>query len=79
MIPSGKSMEEVEAFVRRLVKDKLEDGQLIESAMTIKDVEVVIQSFTRVFRAMYHDRIPYPSTDAPPAPAPPLARKKRVK
>lgn len=60
MIPKGKAMEEVERFVRKLISDKLEDGQLIDSKLTLKDIDTIIESFMRVFRGMYHERIPYP-------------------
>ncbi len=60
MIPSGKTMIEVEEFVRKLIRDKLDDGQLLDSGLTIKDLETVVQSFLRVFKGMYHERIPYP-------------------
>jgi len=60
MIPSGKSLDKVEEFVRVLIKDKLEDGQLLETTFTIKDIELITKSFMRVFKGMYHERIPYP-------------------
>ncbi|MDR2939980.1 MAG: HDIG domain-containing protein [Clostridiales bacterium] len=63
LIPSGKSMQEVEVFIRKLVNDKLNDGQLLESNLTIKDIEDIIKSFMRVFRGMYHERIAYPADD----------------
>ncbi|MDR1689289.1 MAG: HDIG domain-containing protein [Clostridiales bacterium] len=60
MIPKDKPLEEVEAFVRSLIKDKLDDGQLAESGLTIKDVDTAAKAFMRVFKGMYHERIPYP-------------------
>ncbi len=60
MIPSGKSMDEVSQFIKDLIRDKLDDGQLLDSGLTIKDLDTIIKSFMRVFRGMYHERIPYP-------------------
>lgn len=60
MMPSGKTMEEVEVFARTLVKDKLDDGQLTDSTLTLRDIDTIIKSFMRVFKGMYHERIPYP-------------------
>lgn len=60
--PSGKTHDEVEAFVRTLIKDKLDDGQLIDSMLTIKDLDTIASSFMRVFKGMYHERIPYPKS-----------------
>jgi putative nucleotidyltransferase with HDIG domain len=60
MIPKGKTMDEVAEFTTRLVRDKLDDGQLRDSTLTIRDLDTVVNSFMRVFRGMYHERIPYP-------------------
>ena len=60
IVPSGKTMTETEAFVRMLIKDKLDDGQLEESGLTIKDLNTIALAFMRVFKGMYHERIPYP-------------------
>ncbi len=59
-ISAGKSMAEVEMLVRKLVKDKLEDGQLVDSQLTIGDVETIINAFLIVFKGMHHERVPYP-------------------
>jgi len=63
MIPTGKGMKEVAAFTTQLVRDKLDDGQLRDSTLTIRDLDTVVNSFMRVFRGMYHERIPYPVED----------------
>lgn len=60
MIPSGKTMPEVETFVNQLIKDKLDDGQLIDSNLTMKDIETISKAFMSIFKGMYHERIPYP-------------------
>ncbi|MCL2353336.1 MAG: HDIG domain-containing protein [Defluviitaleaceae bacterium] len=58
-----KKLEEMEAFVRRLIKDKLDDGQLDASGLAIKDLDTIALSFMRVFKGMHHDRVPYPSIE----------------
>lgn len=60
MIPSGKTMTEIESFVKTLIKDKLDDGQLKDSQLTIADLDTIVQSFMGIFKGMYHERIPYP-------------------
>lgn len=65
MIPSGKTMVEVEEFVKTLIKDKLDDGQLNDSGLSIKDLTTIRKSFMRVFKGMYHERIPYPEGKKP--------------
>lgn len=64
LIPTGKTMDEVMELITKLVRDKLDDGQLRDSMLTIRDLDTVVHSFMRVFRGMYHERIPYP-TDEP--------------
>lgn len=60
MIPSGKTMEEIESFVKTLIKDKLDDGQLKNSQLTIADLDTIVKSFMGIFKGMYHERVPYP-------------------
>jgi putative nucleotidyltransferase with HDIG domain len=64
MTREGAKIEEMDAFVRMLIKDKLEDGQLNESGLSIKDLDNIAKAFMRVFRGMYHERVPYPSGTA---------------
>lgn len=64
MIPTGKTMAEIESFVKSLIKDKLDDGQLNDSGLTIKDLDVIAGSFMGIFKGMYHERIPYPEDKA---------------
>ncbi len=50
----------VEAIVRKMVKQKLEEGQLDECPLYISDIEKIIASFSKVLKGMYHERIEYP-------------------
>ena len=61
MTREGAKIEEMDAFVRMLIKDKLEDEQLNESGLSIKDLDNIAKAFMRVFKGMYHERVPYPS------------------
>ncbi|MCL2360959.1 MAG: HDIG domain-containing protein [Defluviitaleaceae bacterium] len=60
MMPKLKSPEEVEGKIRELVNSRLASGQLADSQLSIKDVEIIMQSFIRVLKGMYHERITYP-------------------
>lgn len=60
VISKRKTKEDVAIFVRSLIKDKLMEGQLLDSNLTIKDIDVIEKSFIRVLNGMYHERIPYP-------------------
>ncbi|MCL2573361.1 MAG: HDIG domain-containing protein [Defluviitaleaceae bacterium] len=61
MTREGSKIEEMYAFVRMLIKDKLEDGQLNDSGLSIRDLDTIAKAFMRVFKGMYHERVPYPS------------------
>ncbi|MDD4586857.1 MAG: HDIG domain-containing protein [Heliobacteriaceae bacterium] len=50
----------IEGLVRKLIKDKLHDGQLEESDLTFKDLDRVAQAFCRVLNGTYHTRLEYP-------------------
>lgn len=50
----------IEAVVRRLIRDRLEDGQLDECDLTLKDLDRIAHAFVRVLTGMYHQRIEYP-------------------
>ncbi len=60
MYNQGKNIDEIKIIVASLIKDKLDDGQLLDSGLTIKDLEVIKNSFINVFKGMYHERIAYP-------------------
>jgi putative nucleotidyltransferase with HDIG domain len=60
MFNKGKTIDEIKLIVEDLIKDKLNDGQLLDSGLTIKDISTIQQAFIKVFKGMYHERIAYP-------------------
>jgi putative nucleotidyltransferase with HDIG domain len=50
---------QVEGLVRRVIKDKLHDGQLDECALTFRDLEIIAAAFTRVLSGIFHSRVEY--------------------
>ncbi|MGQ9475905.1 MAG: HD family phosphohydrolase [Actinomycetota bacterium] len=52
---------QLEQLVRNMVQERLEDGQLDESGLTLSDLEKITREFTRVLCGMYHVRVEYPS------------------
>lgn len=55
-----KSMDEIELFIDELIKEKIEDKQLVDSKLTFGDVEKIKACFMRIFKGMYHGRVEYP-------------------
>lgn len=53
----------IRSLVDRLVDQRLQDGQLDESPLTFRDLEVIASTFERVLTASLHRRIKYPSPE----------------
>lgn len=50
----------LEQLIKRVIQQKLDDGQLSESDLTLKDLDRIITSFTQILISIYHTRIEYP-------------------
>lgn len=50
----------IEVFVRKIIKDKLEDGQLGECDLTFRELDTIAQSFVKILTGIFHSRIEYP-------------------
>jgi cyclic-di-AMP phosphodiesterase PgpH len=50
----------IEAVIRKIIKDRLNDGQLDECDITLKDLDTLAESFMRTLNGIYHARIEYP-------------------
>jgi putative nucleotidyltransferase with HDIG domain len=50
----------IEQIVRKMVKLKLEEGQLDDCELYISDIDKIIDSFNKMLKGMYHARIQYP-------------------
>ncbi len=51
----------LEQLVRSLIAERLQDGQLSESNLTMGDLEAMSKTFVRILSSMYHERIEYPA------------------
>ena len=59
-LPPDTSDQEARDTVKRIVEARISDGQLSQSSLSRAELELVMQSFVRVWRRMRHRRIPYP-------------------
>lgn len=50
----------MEGFVRELIRDKLIEGQLNECDLSLKDLDIIAESFGKVLSGIYHQRVEYP-------------------
>lgn len=53
----------VEGLIRKLLKEKLEDGQLDECHLTLKNLDSIANAFTNVLCGIFHDRVEYPEVN----------------
>ena len=55
-----KNPDTIRAMVDKIVGERLEDGQLSDSDLTLRDVQRVKDAFCELLLGVYHERIPYP-------------------
>lgn len=53
------TQEEIEAKVNKIFTERLNDGQLSDSPLTLKDIKIIAMTFNKVLRGMQHERIKY--------------------
>lgn len=58
---SEPTQHRVREVVEHIVRQRLEQGQLREAPLTMRQLERVKEEFTRVLTGMYHSRIDYPA------------------
>lgn len=56
--------EDIENFIVKLVRGKLEDGQLSDSPLTLQDIDRICSACTTVLVGVFHERIEYPDMPA---------------
>ncbi|MGZ4032072.1 MAG: HD family phosphohydrolase, partial [Tumebacillaceae bacterium] len=50
----------IESVIHKIIKDRLNDGQLDECDLTLKDLDKAADAFLRTLNGIYHARIEYP-------------------
>lgn len=55
--------EKIKDMVSKVVQGKLNDGQLDECDITLKEIQLIIDSFINVLTGIHHDRIEYPTIE----------------
>ncbi len=56
--PTPKAIDQ---FIERLVRGKLEDGQLSDSPLTLHDIDEICDAFSKILKGVFHERIEYPT------------------
>ena len=55
--PTPKAIDQ---FIERLVRGKLEDGQLSDCELSLRDIDQICEAFSGILKGVYHERIEYP-------------------
>ena len=53
------SQEELDGMINKIIQSKLNDGQLSDSPLTLKDLKTIAAVFSKSLRAAHHQRIKY--------------------
>jgi putative nucleotidyltransferase with HDIG domain len=60
--------EQLRKLIKSVVDARVASGQLDDTGLTLRDLAVIVDSFTTTLRGMYHPRLEYPQLDADEAP-----------
>jgi putative nucleotidyltransferase with HDIG domain len=63
--------DRIDEVARRMIREKLEDGQMDECGLTFRDLDRVAAAFARILSGMLHPRLEYPDLEGE------LARRRR--
>ncbi|MBR6569810.1 MAG: HDIG domain-containing protein [Clostridia bacterium] len=58
---SEPTPQAITQFIERLVRGKIEDGQLSNSPLSLHDIDGISDAFINVLRGVFHERIEYPA------------------
>ncbi|WP_442595013.1 HD family phosphohydrolase [Neobacillus sp. D3-1R] len=61
---SQPTEEQIETIIRNIIKDRLQDGQLNECELTLKELDIVANSLCETLKGIFHSRIEYPQNES---------------
>ena len=53
----------IDQYIERLIRGKLEDGQLSECPLSLSDIDQICNAFSSILKGVYHERIEYPKVE----------------
>jgi len=57
--------EQIESVIRKIIKERLDDGQFNECDLTLKELETIARSMKETLLGIFHSRIEYPEEAVP--------------
>lgn len=58
-----KNYSSIEGMIRKIISQKMQEGQLSDVDLTFKDIEIIIKVFTKTLVSIHHGRIKYPGQE----------------
>ena len=58
---TDRSPERISQMVEAVIAERLTEGQLDDSDLTLRDMRTIAESFKATMRAVYHPRVQYPA------------------
>ena len=55
------TVEKIREVIDHIVRQRVEQGQLNDAPLTLRQIEIIKEQFTHVLAGMYHNRIDYPA------------------
>lgn len=55
------TMEQIDSMVRKIIKNRLDDGQFNECDLTIKELDQIAKTLNETLLGIFHSRIEYPN------------------
>ncbi|HSJ57072.1 MAG TPA: HDIG domain-containing protein [Anaerolineae bacterium] len=55
-----KSLEEMDRIIGEAIKSRLDEGQLDDADLTLRDIQEIHAAFLNVLKGMFHPRVKYP-------------------
>jgi putative nucleotidyltransferase with HDIG domain len=59
------SSDSIQGMIRKLISERMHDGQLADVPLTLKEFHLMEKAFMRVLGGIYHTRVEYPELDKP--------------
>jgi putative nucleotidyltransferase with HDIG domain len=74
---TDRSPEHIDTLVDQVVAERLAEGQLDESDLTLREIKVIAESFKSTLRGVYHPRLEYPAPAEAERPRPSRQMRRR--
>jgi hypothetical protein len=59
-----RTQERIDGLVEEVIAERMAEGQLDDSDLTLRDLRTIAESFKATMRAVYHPRVQYPEPTA---------------